>query len=591
MGMSSISKSIMVIILVAFMMIGFPGCSQKSATEEYNITGKWSVSFNWGWESFARDVTFNGSKQSGSLTDVFGNSGSYTVNDKSVSWTYAEFSTTYTGNFSSTTAMSGTMKQTYEGQTYSGTWTAAKTASASVIENFLFNRNNVILSRLREIAGGNQESEPAPRTNLIKPPRDRQASSPAADDYFSVERFPKPAAMTGFPWNMTPIDFDSDGDLDVIFIESLTNPWGNGLILAYKNDGQGHFSDATSYVLNGATQTYALESIVADFNSDGRKDLFLAEGGIDANPWPGGQNLLFIQSGDGRLINETSSRLPTLLDFTHSAVGADIDGDGDVDIFCCNVYCQNQKWPHFLLNDGKGFFTRNIDRLPNFVTNDSSSNFKRFTGCLFADVDKDGDSDLILGGHPGIGDKSWIERDIVLINDGTGRFSYGTLACAPEAFTPLRTKWSANNIGTVDMRSADFNNDGWPDLVAATCDYVTDSKLQLLLNNQNGTFSDASSRIPHDFVGDVGGPHSIAVCDINQDGLMDLMEREARTCGIRIFMNRGNAVFTEIHDALGLPNITWMAAWPGDFDGDGDTDFIGIRTDFAYFFRNLRPYR
>lgn len=97
--MNHISKSILFFLFIAFMLMCFSSCSQKSATEEYNITGKWSVSFNWGWESFARDVTFNGSKQSGSFTDVFGNSGSYTVNDKSVSWTYVEFSTTYTGNF------------------------------------------------------------------------------------------------------------------------------------------------------------------------------------------------------------------------------------------------------------------------------------------------------------------------------------------------------------------------------------------------------------------------------------------------------------------------------------------------------------
>lgn len=60
------------------------------------------------------------------------------------------------------------MKQTYEGQTYSGTWTASKTASASVIENFLFNRNNKILSGLREMTGENQEPKPAPGRTVSK---------------------------------------------------------------------------------------------------------------------------------------------------------------------------------------------------------------------------------------------------------------------------------------------------------------------------------------------------------------------------------------------------------------------------------------
>jgi hypothetical protein len=38
----------------------------------------------------------------------------------------------------------------------------------------------------------------------------------------------------------------------------------------------------------------------------------------------------------------------------------------------------------------------------------------------------------------------------------------------------------------------------------------------------------------------------------------------------------------------------WMSSWPGDFDGDGDTDIFGLThsyLDSAYFFRNLKPYR
>lgn len=406
--------------------------------------------------------------------------------------------------------------------------------------------------------------------------------------------------MTGAPFNVTPIDFDSDGDLDVVFIETISKPapelWLNGFIFALKNDGQGHFIDVTSYVFGGATQISACVSIVADFNGDGRQDL-LAEGGMDRNPWPGGQNLLFIQSGDGRLINETSSRLPAIMDFTHSAAGADIDGDGDVDIYACNVYCQNYKLPYLLINDGQGVFSKNTDRLPKFLTDDTNSNYKKFTGSNFIDVDLDDDFDLVLGAHPmsGTSSKQWTERDVILINDGAGMFSYGTLACAPDAFTPLRLNYGSQNlIGTMETSGADFNNDGWPDLIMAVTGYDGDSKLQLLINNQDGTFRDASSQIPHNYVGTVGGPHSIVACDINQDGLLDLFEIETAVAGFRIFLNKGNAEFTEIHDALGLPNLGWMSSWPGDFDGDGDTDIFGLphyRLDPAYFFRNLKPYR
>jgi len=587
--MNKLSRSIPFFLFLAFLLMSFSGCSQKEAAEDYNITGKWSVTFNWGWEGFAREVTFNGSKQSGSLTDIFGNSGTYTVNDKSASWTYTEFSTTYTGSFSSTSAMSGTMKQTYEGQTYSGTWTASKKASASVLENILFNRQNVIVSRLGEMAG----FQTPPRKPETSPVKQLGNDQEQAGPYFSVETFSPPADLKGTNQFSFPIDFDNDGVVDIvspdIYYPKDKSQMSPTPINAYHNDGQGHFTEVTGRVFNQDKQVFMTRGLAWDFNRDGRKDLFLGDHGSDYAPWDGAQNQIFIQSADGRLVNETSSRLPSINDFTHSSAMADIDGDGDYDIYAGNVYCTTSEWPYLLINDGNANFTKNEDRLPNFVTNPDSANGHIYPASCFVDVDLDGDQDLVLGQTPHATSK-WFEKDIILINDGTGRFSHGSLACAGNAFLPLR--YGGNGWGTSQVVSGDFNRDGWPDLIMDTTPEIwTNVIFQLLLNNGDGTFSDATSRfqqIPNRGGGVPGGD---VVVDFNSDGWPDFYTFDPGRRSY-IFLNQKNANFSESWSALGIPDISFLKAVPFDVDNDGDIDLVGFGgwPYRGYVLRNLSPY-
>jgi hypothetical protein len=80
------------------------------------------------------------------------------------------------------------------------------------------------------------------------------------------------------------------------------------------------------------------EIVVADFNGDGNPDLFVADHGLDDEPWPCHQNTLILSAPGGKLVNATSF-LPQQLDMTHSADAADIDGDGDQDLYIGNMQC------------------------------------------------------------------------------------------------------------------------------------------------------------------------------------------------------------------------------------------------------------
>ena len=138
--------------------------------------------------------------------------------------------------------------------------------------------------------------------------------------------------------------------------------------------------------------------VVADFNKDGRADAFFADHGLDASPYPGARNALFLSSGTTALTNAVAN-LPNIADFSHSAAAGDVDGDGDIDLFVGNQG-DGDKYPYLLLNNGSGGFTLNRSGLPTTL---HSGDPGITTSTLF-DADGDGDLDLFLhllvgGGH------------------------------------------------------------------------------------------------------------------------------------------------------------------------------------------------
>ena len=157
-----------------------------------------------------------------------------------------------------------------------------------------------------------------------------QAAS-GSSAYFDLEPFAVPSTVIDGRF----IDFDSDGDLD--FVARQFNPNFAAIpVLAFRNDGQGHYTNATAQVIVGNPQNESEDvsgPFVADFNGDGRMDLFWPDGGEDQPPFAGGQSRILIQSADGHLVDETVARLPQIKALTHSVTLGDIDGDGDTDIF------------------------------------------------------------------------------------------------------------------------------------------------------------------------------------------------------------------------------------------------------------------
>jgi len=168
-------------------------------------------------------------------------------------------------------------------------------------------------------------------------------------------------------------DLDGDSDLDIVVANRT--PAGSKILV---NDGVGFFADQTVQRFS-TPPPFAGDVVVADVNGDGSKDIIFAS--VSGGP------LVFINSGGGDFIEETNVRTPTFSD-SHGLAVADVDTDGDVDIFVTILGGVNTPptQSRLLLNNGNGFFTDVSDTNLPAVVGD-------IRYATFADVDNDGDPD------------------------------------------------------------------------------------------------------------------------------------------------------------------------------------------------------
>jgi FG-GAP-like repeat len=101
-----------------------------------------------------------------------------------------------------------------------------------------------------------------------------------------------------------------------------------GIFLA---NGHGCFRDGSSLWSGPPARTeFGRQIIIADFNGDHRNDIFVADHGYDAPPFPGHPNTVVLSTPDGKLV-DASADLPPESGFSHSATAADVNGDGSLD--------------------------------------------------------------------------------------------------------------------------------------------------------------------------------------------------------------------------------------------------------------------
>jgi hypothetical protein len=250
--------------------------------------------------------------------------------------------------------------------------------------------------------------------------------------------------LKAFTYSASFADYDNDGDLDLY----CANYGVGAKNVLFANNGDGTFNDVTDAAGVG-DKSWSWMGIWSDIDNDVDVDLYVVNGRYPA----GEPNKLFVNNGNGTFTEQGAAAGVNDPNWGLGASFADIDNDGDFDLFVSNYVGGNNLY----INDGAGSFTRETSR----ITVDQQGWGK---GPTFGDVDNDGDLDLYEG------DCKLANQ--LYINDGFGKFvdvadDQPQLQCAT-----VRTKGTA---------FADVDNDGDLDL------YVINwgAENRLYLNKQN----------------------------------------------------------------------------------------------------------
>lgn len=387
------------------------------------------------------------------------------------------------------------------------------------------------------------------------------------------------------PGGLAVFDYNGDRRPDIFFTNGAETPslqktargYANRL---YRNDGEMRFTDVTEAAgVSGVG--YAMGAAAADYDNDGRVDLFVA--GVR-------QNQLLRNRGDGRFEDVTRRAGITSGEWAVAGGWLDYDNDGRLDLLVVNyvqwspetnpfcgdrtrgirIYCHPrvfQGLPNRLYRNrgdgrfedvsertgllkhiGKGMSVAFADfdhdtRLDIFVTNDTVSNFLfrnnsdgTFTETgLFAGVSvpDSGRPVSSMGADAQDYDNDgWEDIHFTALagetfpifrNDGRGAFTDATQS---SGLARLTVKWS----GWCSI-VADFDNDGWKDIFSANShvnDRIADFEAvaytqvnTLFVNDGQGRFSDATTESG---LGSAAAAHrGCAVADFNSDGRLDVV--------------------------------------------------------------------
>lgn len=182
-------------------------------------------------------------------------------------------------------------------------------------------------------------------------------------------------------------DCDKDGDLDLFtgsggnFASETSGSFQNQLFI---NDGKGNFT-----LKRGALpiiNTNCGAAVPIDYDGDGNLDIFIGSRSVPQNYGQDPRSFILHNDGKGNFSDVTNSIAPALasIGMVTSAAYADINGDGKKDL----IVIGDWMYPHVFSFDGKNFveLKTGLEALLGW-----------WQSIAVADVDLDGDMDLILG--------------------------------------------------------------------------------------------------------------------------------------------------------------------------------------------------
>jgi hypothetical protein len=303
-------------------------------------------------------------------------------------------------------------------------------------------------------------------------------------------------------------DIDGDSDQDVLI--SGENHLGVATTKLYTNDGNGNYSEVNNTVFEGVNNS---STVFIDIDGDTDLDIILS--GADNE----GERITRVYINDGTGSYEDIYDSP-FVGMAYGAIGiADIDADNDQDILISGSTDMGRRTILYI-NDGLGNFMEAVENPFDEVS---------FSAIDFADVDGDGDKDILMAGSS---INSMFESiSILYINDGVGNYSENT----DTPFMDLRAG-SANFV--------DLDGDEDQDVFITGLNSSNVRRSRLYLNDGIGNYSILANTGLANF-----GGSSVTFADVDGDTDQDLFITGRIT-------NLGESWFAKLYYNNGLVNST-----------------------------------
>lgn len=279
---------------------------------------------------------------------------------------------------------------------------------------------------------------------------------------------------------------------------------------------------------------------VGDLDGDSQPDLFIANGP--------GQNALYLQTGEGiKFQDVTESASPEMRggeDWASGVAMADVDNDGDLDIYICNYETPNKLFLNMGSTDDARVRFEEVASIAGVNIVDASH------VASFCDYDADGDLDFYLLTNR--------------VEDPNGELVKLPIEFERPGMPVLKPGFDRSyDLWVVDADNWGVEATGRPDYL-----FRNDG------TNEEGVvqFSDATNESG---IAGRGDGLSCTWWDADLDGDTDLYVCNDFISTDRFYINNGDGTFTnEIAEAM--PHTTWfsMGSNFGDIDNDGDFDLF-----------------
>ncbi|MFL5606699.1 MAG: VCBS repeat-containing protein, partial [Gemmatimonadaceae bacterium] len=332
-------------------------------------------------------------------------------------------------------------------------------------------------------------------------------------------------------------DVDNDGLPDIFFAGNQVSS------RLYRNKGGMRFEDVTERA-GLKTTRWATGATMVDIDGDGKLDIYVSVSGPAWSKPEERANLLFVNNGNGTFREAAVQYGVADTGFTTHAAFLDYDGDGCLDLF--------------LLENSPHDFNRNV-AAPNGMSarqpgsynqlyhNDCHGKFTNVSehagmmrdagfglGVVVADFNRDGRPDIYVSNDAA-------PNDVLYVNNGDG------------TFTNKAGRWLKHaSVAGMGVDAADFNNDGWTDILQA--DMMPSALARRKRMSGNLTYAD--------------------LLDARRRGIRDDYSANSLQLSNGV-TPEGDVVFSEIGRLAGVSHTDW--SWStlfADFDNDGYKDIF-----------------